>query len=574
MVLTSNDSERPTGGDAASDETSVSKSVSEVSPVKAQCLPFSQIPHTTRLFTDFLEYSPKVQPFYPRPPYLREWLKEEAAKISYSPSRRERVAAIFERQNKSWDASAKTLGNIERFRKGAAVVVTGQQVGLFGGPMFAIYKALTAVKLAEEATAAGVDTVPVFWLATYDHDLAEVNHVSFPGQDGTLQTLATSSHDVAGAPVSAVRLGEEIVPVVEQAATLLGDSEAAQFLRETYRPGEGLGTAFAKLFARIFAEWGVIVLDASDGELHRIAEPIYRAAVERADELEAALQARGKALEAAGYHQQVKVTSSSVLMFTMHHGARTAIHRRGDGGGAEFIIGGEGTAEKLSQADLLNRVSSAPEQFSPNVLLRPIVEDYLLPTLAYTGGAAETAYFGQAGAVYEVLLGRVTPIIPRFSATLVEPKMQRLLERHGIGVKDIFNGPEGLRQQLAANGLPEDLQAAFDAAKKSLETNFATIKEKLTRLDRTLVDAADTAGSKMQYQLERLFTQAARAEAQKGELVSRHAETLSQALYPDKGLQERGIGGLYFMARYGRDLLSQLHDAIQPDCHDHQILEL
>jgi hypothetical protein len=149
MVLTSNDSERPTGGDAASEETSVSKSVSEVSPVKAQCLPFSQIPHTTRLFTDFLEYSPKVQPFYPRPPYLREWLKEEAAKISYSPSRRERVAAIFERQNKSWDASAKTLGNIERFRKGAAVVVTGQQVGLFGGPMFAIYKALTAVKLAE-----------------------------------------------------------------------------------------------------------------------------------------------------------------------------------------------------------------------------------------------------------------------------------------------------------------------------------------------------------------------------------------------------------------------------------------
>jgi bacillithiol biosynthesis cysteine-adding enzyme BshC len=328
------------------------------------------------------------------------------------------------------------------------------------------------------------------------------------------------------------------------------------------------------LFARIFAEWGVIVLDASDGELHRIAEPIYRAAVERADELEAALQARGKALEAAGYHQQVKVTSSSVLMFTMHHGARTAIHRRGDGANAEFIIGGEGTAEKLSQADLLNRVSSAPEQFSPNVLLRPIVEDYLLPTLAYTGGAAETAYFGQAGAVYEVLLGRVTPIIPRFSATLVEPKMQRLLARHGIGVKDVFNGPEGLRQQLAANGLPEDLQAAFDAAKKSLETNFATIKEKLTRLDRTLVDAADTAGSKMQYQMERLFTQAARAEAQKGELVSRHAETLSQALYPDKGLQERGIGGLYFMARYGRDLLSQLHDAIQPDCHDHQILEL
>jgi bacillithiol biosynthesis cysteine-adding enzyme BshC len=290
--------------------------------------------------------------------------------------------------------------------------------------------------------------------------------------------------------------------------------------------------------------------------------------------LESALLRRGEALEAAGYFQQVKVTSSSVLVFTLQEGARTAIHRRGNGGTAEFVIGSEGTAEKISQAELLGRIGSAPGQFSPNVLLRPIVQDYLLPTLAYTGGAAETAYFAQAGAVYELLAGRVTPIIPRFSATIVEPKMQRLIERHGITVQDAFNGPDALRQQLAAKGLPDDLQAAFEAAKKSLDANFAAIKEKLTRLDRTLVDAADTAGSKMQYQLERLYTQAARAEAQKSELVSRHAELLSQALYPDKGLQERGIGSLYFLARYGRDLLHQLHDAIQPDCHDHQILEL
>ena len=542
--------------------------------MKSHCLPFSQIPHTTRLFADFLSYTPTVQPFYPRSPFLREWTREEASKISYDSSRRERVAAILERQNKSWDASAKTLANLERLRKGAAAVVTGQQVGLFGGPMFAIYKALTAVKLAEEATAAGVEAVPVFWLATYDHDLAEVNHVSFPGPDGALQEVATTSHDVAGAPVSAVRLGDEILPVVEQAASLLGDSEATQILRDCYRPGETLGTAFARLYARIFGEWGVIVLDASDRELHGVAEPIYRAAVERADELESALLARGEALEAAGYFQQVKVTSSSVLVFTLQEGARTAIHRRGNGGTTEFVIGSEATAEKISQAELLRRIGSAPGAFSPNVLLRPIVQDYLLPTLAYTGGAAETAYFAQAGAVYELLAGRVTPIIPRFSATIVEPKMQRLIERHGIAVQDTFNGPDALREQLAAKGLPEDLQAAFDSAKKSMDANFAAIKEKLTRLDRTLVDAADTAGSKMQYQLERLYTQAARAEAQKSELVSRHAESLSQALYPDKGLQERGIGSLYYLARYGRDLLHQLHDAIQPDCHDHQILEL
>jgi len=542
--------------------------------VKAQCLPFSQVPHTTSLFADFLEYSLSVQAFYPRPPHFTQWMKEEANKISYDSSRRERVTAILERQNKSWDAYPKTLANLERLRKGAAAVVTGQQVGLFGGPMFAIYKALTAVKLAEEATAAGVDAVPVFWLVTYDHDLAEVNHVSIPGPEGALQVFSTTSHDVPGAPVTAVRLGDDIPLLVEEATKLLGDSEAAQILRETYQVGESLGTAFARFYARIFADFGVILLDASDAELDRVAEPIFRASIERSEELATALLARGDALEAAGYHQQVKVTTSSVLLFTMRDGARTPIHRRGTSDAAEFVIGTDAAAEKLSQAELISRIQSNPENFSPNVLLRPIVEDYLLPTLAYTGGAAETAYFAQAGAVYEALLGRVTPIVPRFSATIVEPKTQRLIERHEITMPDIFAGPDALRRQLAANGLPEDLVAALESARKSLDSHLSIVKEKLEKLDRTLVDAAETTRSKIEYQLERLQTQAARAEALKSELVTRHAETLSHALYPDKGLQERGIGGIYFLARYGREFLQQLHDAIQTDCHDHQILEL
>src|SRR5271169_1605293 len=441
------------------------REMSGESAVNAQCLPFSQIPHTTRLFSDFLAYQLNVQQFYPRPAHFHEWLKEESAKISYDSSRRERVTDILERQNKSWDASPKTLANLARLRQGATAVVTGQQVGLFGGPMFAIYKALTAVKLAEEATAAGMDAVPVFWLATSDHDLAEVNHVSLPGSDGLLRTLSTTSHGVPGAPVSDVRLGEEIVPVVDEAASLLGDSEATQFLRESYRPGETLGTAFARFCARLFSSWGVILLDASDAELHNVAAPIYRSAIERAEELGAALLNRGQALENAGYYQQVKVTPSSVLLFAMREGARTAIHRReGSKGVPEFAIGNEPGAEKLSSAELLDRIAATPQNFSPNVLLRPVVQDYLLPTLNYTGGAAEAAYFAQAGAVYEIVLGRVTPILPRFSATLVEPKVQRWLAQYGISVRDAFDGPEALRQTLASRSLPAGLQAAFEQA--------------------------------------------------------------------------------------------------------------
>ncbi|MGA2022857.1 MAG: bacillithiol biosynthesis cysteine-adding enzyme BshC [Candidatus Sulfotelmatobacter sp.] len=542
--------------------------------MKAHCLPFAQIPHTTRLFTDFLSSSSSIRSFYPHPPHFGEWLTSQASALEYDSARRERVSAILERQNKSWGASPQTFANLDRLRRGAVAIVTGQQVGLFGGPMFAIYKALSAVKLAEEAKVAGVDAVPVFWLATYDHDLAEVNHVSIPGPDGLLRTLTTSSHSIPGAPVSEVRLGEEILPVVEEATSLLGESEASQLLRESYRPGETLGTAFARFYAHLFAAWGVIVLDAADPELHRVAAPIYRAVIEQSDAIDDALLARGQALEAAGYHQQVKVTASSVLLFTLQNGARTPIQRRANGNSPEFVIASETATEKLSSAELIDRISATPENFSPNVLLRPVVQDYLLPTLAYAGGAAEAAYFAQAGAVYEKLLGRVTPIVPRFSATVVEPKVQRWLRQYGITVLDAFQGSEALRHTLAARTLPADLQAAFERANKSVAESFAGLQEALTKLDSTLVEASQTGASKVHYQLDRLRERAMAAELRRSEVVSRHAEALSQALYPEGALQERGVAGVYYLARHGMELLKGIYDVMRTDCLDHQILEL
>jgi bacillithiol biosynthesis cysteine-adding enzyme BshC len=570
--VTCNDLIRPTRSEAVSFHAIVSGEPT----VKAQCLPFSQIPHTTSLFTDFLAYSPSVQPLYPRSPHFGEWLRDEASSRRYDLARRQQVSAILERQNKSWNASPQTFSNISRLRAGAAAVVTGQQVGLFGGPTFALYKALTAVKLAEEATAAGVDAVPVFWLATSDHDLAEVNHVSIPGPGGLLRVVSTPSHGVPGAPVSDVRLGDEILPAVEEAAALLGDTPATQFLRESYRPGETLGTAFARLYARLFAEWGVILLDASDPELHRVAEPVYRSAIERVAEMNAALLARGEALDHAGYYQQVKVTSSSVLLFTLRGGARTALHLRAGGANkaAEFAIGSEPGAEILTPPELLARIAANPEQFSPNVLLRPAVQDYLLPTLTYTGGPAEVAYFAQLGTVYETLLGHVTPIVPRFSATIVEPKAQRWLRQYDLAVPDVFRGPEALRQELAARTLPAGLQAAFERANKSVEDSFSGLQEALAELDPTLVDACRTGAHKARHQLDRLRERVTAAEVRRSEIVVRHAEALSHALYPENALQERGIAGLYFLAHHGTELLHQLYETLRTDCHDHQILEL
>jgi uncharacterized protein YllA (UPF0747 family) len=269
------------------------------------------------------------------------------------------------------------------------------------------------------------------------------------------------------------------------------------------------------------------------------------------------------------------VTASSVLLFAMREGARTAIHRRyGKDGAPEFVIGGEPGAEKLSSAGLLDRIDAAPENFSPNVLLRPVVQDYLLPTVAYAGGASEAAYFAQVGAVYEAILGRVTPIVPRFSATLVEPKVQRWLGQYGIAVEDVFQGLDALRQTLASRTLPAGLQAAFERANQSIEESFSGLQGALAKLDPTLLEASQTGASKVRYQLDRLRERAMAAELRRSEVVSRHAVALSHALYPENALQERGVAGIYFVARHGTELLRNIHDAMRTDCHDHQILEL
>ena len=539
-------------------------------PVSAQCVPFRQIPHSTRLFLDCLSYTPSVQKFYPRSPLFSEWLKDETPRVQYDAQRRAKVSEILVRQNRAWGASERTLANIDRLRRGAVAAVTGQQVGLFGGPLFSIFKALTAVKLAAEATASGVECVPIFWLATEDHDLAEVNHVSLATAQGPPELVTVGSHGVTDAPVGTIAFGSEIVPVVERAAALLGDSEVTAWLRDSYRPGETLGSGFGRLFARLFAEWGVILLDPADKDFHDLAKPLFLAAIERAPELDEALLSRGKAIEASGYHQQVKVTAATTLLFEVKNGARTAMRRKGNGTGAEFLSG----HEKLSTRELLDRIDATPENFNPNVLFRPVVQDYLLPTLVYTGGAAEVAYFAQVGVVYEKLLGRVTPVLPRFSATLLEPKPERILHRYKLSLPDVFQGPEKVRELIAGQSLSPDLQARFEEAHATVEKSMTALRESIGKLDSTLISAADHARMRMWYHVNRLQGQAARAEIQRNEVISRHADALSYALFPNKILQEREIAGVSFVARYGPGLLATLYEKIHTDCHDHQLISV
>jgi bacillithiol biosynthesis cysteine-adding enzyme BshC len=531
------------------------------------CISFNAIPHTTRIFSDFLSYSPDVRKFFPTQPdaaHIAAWAKS----VPRDLTRQARVADALVKQNRAWGASEATLRNLRRLRDGAFAVVTGQQVGLFGGPLLSLLKAASVLALAKQVEELGVECVPVFWLATEDHDLAEVNQALLLIHDFQLAAFTAQTNGAAGAPVSTIRFAAGTNDLVAQAAQLLGESLAADYLRESYVEGETFSNAYARLYTRIFngRDHGLIFFDPADPELHRIATPLFVEAVSRSAELDDALLARNRELHAAQYHEQVKVTPQSTPLFALAEGVRVPIHRAN----GQFAV----ARERLSSAQLQRRIEVAPENFSANVLLRPVLQDYWLPTLGYIGGPAEIAYFAQAGVVYEKLLGRITPILPRLSATLIEPRIERLLTKYEIELPELFHGECQLRECLAARSLPADLRQNFENARRSVDDVMQHVSSSLQTLDPTLVEAAGRAAGKMQYQVNRLQKRAAQAELRRTEILTRHAMQIENALYPKKSLPERELAGLYFYANHGPELIDRLIELAAARCPEHKVLLL
>jgi len=534
--------------------------------MEARCLPFSNIPHTTRLFADYTSDFARVQDFYPLSPQETSRLGERVSQLNYSPQTRVAVAEVLERQNQQLGSSAETMKNIERLRNGSSAMVTGQQVVLLGGPGFAIYKALSAIKHARQLTQAGFDCVPIFWLATEDHDFAEVSHNILRSSDGNLHPVAIPPTAPEGTPVGKTAIGEQGAALIREAAKLLGESPFRELLIESYQSSETLGSAFGKLFAKLFAESGLILLDPSEPALHRLTSPVYRQAAARSAEIVQALQERGQALERAGYHEQVKVTASMTLLFADVNGVRTPVRRVNEG----FALGDE----RCTPSELDSRIAEHPEKFNPNVLLRPVIQDSLLPTLAYIGGPAEVAYFAQVGVVYEKLLGRVTPILPRFSATLLDPRIQRHLQNYKLSPLDCFKSEQELRSLLAAKALPPEMEATFSEAEREINVVIERVIEAVSKLDPTLREAAEHSGSKMRHQLQQLQGRAAKAQALRNTEVARHAGILANTLYPNQKLQEREIAGISFLAQFGAETLQRVYDQIDLACTGHAFIAL
>jgi bacillithiol synthase len=526
-----------------------------------------ELPGSTRLYSAFLSDFSKVSNFYSHPPNSNG-IDDAAREIRLDESIRRAVVEVLRNQNRVFGGDDTTARNLDRLRDGAVAVVTGQQVGLFGGPAYSIYKALTAVHVARELTARGVHAVPVFWLATEDHDLAEVDHCFFPKRGGFERFDLTTSGP-ADRRVGDIPLGEAVRGLSAQVAALLEGSraeETGRWITETYSPEESFGSSFGKLMTRIFAGRGLIFLDPMSPDLHRLSLPAMLRAVKEHKALAAELVARTEALEKAGFHAQVKVTEQSTLVFRIVGGQRLAL-RPANGG---FVAGGK--TESIDET--LKAVQERPEDFSPSALLRPVIQDTLLPTVAYIAGPAEVAYHAQTSLIYKRILGRAPAILPRASFTIVPSHVSNLLKKYNLDAREILQGRHKLRARLEAEALPQALSARFDDGEQAIKALVEGLREPLTKLDQTLVGALDTTSEKLLFQLNGLRAKAGRAEGFRTGVLNTHENKIAGWLFPNNALQERSFGLLTFLAAEGRELLDHLDQHIKPGTGEHCFLFL
>jgi bacillithiol biosynthesis cysteine-adding enzyme BshC len=515
------------------------------------CIRHTDLPATSRLFADFTYHFDRVARFYRHDPHNFQSLTAAAREIDYPDERRAAMVKALAAQNGDSESLALLA------KPGTVAVVTGQQVGLFSGPAYTIYKALTAARLARQLTESGIPAVPVFWLATEDHDFAEVSKawVFDGGQSAVeLDVAAPDAGHSRQRPVGGIVIQNP--PVEELRRALAGFAHADEVMaavEDAYRPGVTMGEGFRRLLKALMGQLGLIFLDPLDPAVRKISVPLVSEALGAAPELKARLLERSQELMAAGYHAQVHLEAKTSLFFLLENGERVPLRRKD----SEF-------------ADLRDRAADV----SPNALLRPVVQDYLLPTVAYIGGPAELAYLAQSAVLYDRLLGRMPVAMSRAGFTLLEPRTRKLLERYSLTLPQVFDHPDALRDRIARKLVPDTVEHAFAETATKVTNQIERLRAELERFDPTLAAAFDKSRAKIVYQLEKSRGKVARETLRRDDRAQADASYLIGLLYPHRHLQERFYSILPFLAKHGLDLVDQLYGAVQLDCPDHRVFQI
>ena len=544
-------------------------------------IPFSELASEetgfSRLFVDYIENFDRVQPYFAADYRNESAWKQKIQSVSNRKIQRHALAQILLNQNRDFQCGVQTLANIDLLLNDNTVaVVTGQQVGLFTGPLYTLYKTLTAIKLTEKLSAQHPEYhfVPVFWLEGEDHDFDEATHIHVVTASNEL--LGLQYGKTSEEPTSNVgAVGEVVIDetAIAEIMTLLNQQllkteftpKVMELFTSAYQKGMTFTRAFVHLMNVLLENSGLIFVNPHDTALKQLLKPVFAQELQNVSQTCQLVVHQSESLEQQ-YHAQVKPRPVNLFMF--QRGGRYGIEPHPNG----FAL--KGIRQHYTQEELLKILDETPELFSPNVVLRPICQDFLFPTVAYVAGPGEIAYFAQFKTVYESF-GIPEPIIyPRASITIVEDRVQKVLTKFGLSSRDFFSDVELIKRHIAEQISDFKVDELFASTSGAIAENLTSLRGGLEKIDATLVPAMETTLNKIQISINVLKEKTVAAQKRQHEVYLRQLDKTALHLFPNSNMQERQINMLYFLNKYGMEFVRWLNTEIAIDSFKHQLLPL
>jgi bacillithiol biosynthesis cysteine-adding enzyme BshC len=530
----------------------------------------------TPLFVDYLNDFEKLKDYYAADFRDRKSWKKLIDKVLSKQKDRSTLIRVLTEQNKQHHCGIRTLANIDLLgNENTVAVVTGQQVGICSGPLYTIYKTVTAIKLAEQLSAQFPDYnfIPVFWVENEDHDFGEINKVNVLNPAGDVQTIeylfGGKPFERNPGPVGSIVIDSFIDNFFDRLQASFQESEFKlplfTALRGYYRSGATLGAAFVGLMNQMFEDSGLVFLDPGNVELKKILKPVFQKEIAGLSKTSQMVVDTSAGLE-EHYHAQIK--AKSINLFMLHKGGRYLIEPREN----DYSL--KGTRQFFSKEELNSIVENSPELISPNVVLRPICQDAILPTIAYVGGPSEVAYFAQLKPVYEFFDVQMPVVYPRASVTIMEEKVKNILEKFQVDFTEIWSGIDPLLIRIAEQVSEVKVDVLFDLLHRRIHEAVAESRFGIQQIDPTLSGAIDSTLSRIESQLNVLKEKAQSAQQRRQEVTIKQIQKVAANIFPKSNFQEREFNVIYYMNKYGPDFVKWLSGEIIIERFQHQLIEL
>lgn len=539
-------------------------------------IPFTELPEQSKLFTDYIYDFDKVRKYYSVDFSSDEELRNHFSKVLSSFNRkRKEIVELLRQQNSQMNNSSDYVSLLEALNKdNALAVVTGQQVGLFCGPLYTLFKTISAIKLAKELRERfpGFDFVPVFWLEGDDHDLDESNHIHLLNSTSDVvrvEAIFTNGEDENLLPLSEIKFDASIEQVFQQIDALLPATDfkagLMQMLTAYYKEGESYSAAFARTLTKVLGKNAILIIDPYDPAVKKVLKPIFEKEFQSYPRTSEEVIKQSAELE-EGYHVQVK--PRVINMFYIEDRMRRGLEPIGGG----FSL--RGTKRKLMPEQIRTILETRPESFSPNVILRPVCQDYILPTAGYVAGPSEVAYFAQLKGVYQHFGVEMPPLFPRAAATILERRVAKIMEKYRFTMSDAFADFEIAMKKALAAANPENIPGEFEKTTEDIRKAIDRLDPLIVRVDPTLKGSMDATISRILHHLQHLQEKATTAYRKKNEQVLQQTRKFQQSIFPNRELQERVLNFTYFYNKYGEEFIDLLFRELPGWAKSHKVISI